>query len=450
MLPISDRTRRRITLGLFALVGLAPTAILLGWGIWRHLPGHLQQHAQRLSWQLGMKVSLARVQHPRPGTVRYEGMVLSDPETGREAVRCRALEVCRADWSLWQKPARDRLRLAAIQPEIDAAALEELWGLLQRVLTGRAGDPQAEVEFEAGWVAIRVGPGWQTVDQVKGTIQTLPEGTLAKVAFRPAAQPDAKPAWLYAGRYRQGPRPVTVLGLDTAGSELPCSLLGLVAEGLDALGARSRFAGLLDARETDEGWQIILSGRFAEVDLGSLVSGCFPGYRISGTAELYLERAVILDGRLQKATGWLSAGPGELGVLLLDAAIKGLGLVGDPALGRSDQQVPYEQLAVGFSLDSGGLRLEGLCRAAGSGTILVTAQGPVVSQPRVQPISLAALAGWVAAPGAWPMAARSPVPVGLGEWLLRRLPVPEAVRFGLLPEQALPSQASRSRMGGPQ
>ena len=52
--------------------------------------GSTGAEAQRLGWQLGMKVSIDAVAHPRPGVVRYEGLVLANPETGEEVAHCRS------------------------------------------------------------------------------------------------------------------------------------------------------------------------------------------------------------------------------------------------------------------------------------------------------------------------------------------------------------------------
>src|SRR3972149_3552107 len=98
MLELSDRMRRRIAIFLFTALCVAPTLVVAAWGISRHLPTHATAEAQRLSWQLGMDVSLAAVRHPRPGVVQYEGLAMTAPETGREVLRCRLVE---ARWTRW-------------------------------------------------------------------------------------------------------------------------------------------------------------------------------------------------------------------------------------------------------------------------------------------------------------------------------------------------------------
>ena len=81
MAPLYDSTRRRIALATFFAVGVLPTVVLSGWAAWWRSPWHVRREAERLELQLGMRVSLAAVRHPRPGVVVYEGLGLRDPET---------------------------------------------------------------------------------------------------------------------------------------------------------------------------------------------------------------------------------------------------------------------------------------------------------------------------------------------------------------------------------
>ena len=130
-----DRTRRRIALMLFVLVCVVPTTVIVGWGVWRRMPGYAKDEARRLSLLLGMRVSLTAVRHPRPGETVYEGLELSSPETDRAVLRCEALRV---GWTTGRDPESHSLRflhtLTAAEPEIDAAQTHELWQLIDRVI----------------------------------------------------------------------------------------------------------------------------------------------------------------------------------------------------------------------------------------------------------------------------------------------------------------------------
>jgi hypothetical protein len=450
MLVMSDRTRRRITLALFAVLCVTPTLVVAAWGVSRHLPGHVRGEAQRLSWQLGMKVSLAAVEHLRPGVVRYEGLVLANPETGQEVARCRTLEAAWGKAAGREKPGGPLLRLSAVQPEIEASALDEVRRLVDRVLTGRAGPLDAEVGLSTESLVVRSEHGWQTFSDVTGKIQTLPQGTLAKVEFRLPGQTMTTPAWVYLGRSREQAAPASVFGLETEGSDLPCPVLALAADGLRTLGTRSRFRGRIDGRETAEGWETVVCGQFDEVELERLLGDRFPSYQLSGNARLRVDQAILMDGRLQRATGKLTAGPGDVNTGLVDAAIQRLGLTGSAGLGGADRAGRFEWLKATFSLDAEGLRVVGLGDEGSQGTILMGHQGPILGEPRVQPLPIMALVGaLISGDSSRPLGQSQGSAGPQAEWLLRRMPLPDIVRFAALRDAAPGTQASRTLQSEP-
>jgi len=450
MLPFSDKTRRRITLALFVVLCVSPTVIVAAWGVSRHLPGHVRGEAQRLSWQLGMKVSLAAVEHLRPGVVRYQGLVLANPETGQEVARCRVLEAAWGKAAGREKPGGRLLRISAVQPEIEASALDEVRRLVDRVLMGRAGPLETEVGLSTESLLVRSEHGSQTFSDVTGKVQTLPEGTLAKVEFRLPGQSAPKPAWLYLGRYREQATPASVFGLETEGSDLPCTVLSLAADGLRTLGTRSRFRGRIDGRQTAEGWETVVRGQFDEVELGSLVTDHFPSYQFNGNAQLRVDQAILVDRRLQNATGKLTAGPGNVNASLVDAAIRRLGLTGSAGLGGADRVIRFEWLKAAFSLDAEGLRVVGLGDEGSQGTILMGNQGPILGEPRVQPLPIMAVVEALAPAASSQASAQSQGSAGpQAEWLLRRMPLPDVVGFAALRDAAPGTQASRTRQTEP-
>jgi hypothetical protein len=257
---MSDRTRRRLTLTLFAVLCLMPTLVVAAWGVSRHLPGHVRAEAQRLGWQLGMKVSIGAVAHPRPGVVRYEGLVLANPETDAEIARCLILEATCAG---------PLLTLRAVQPEINAAALEEFRRLVDRVLAGRAGPLDGRICFAAETMVIRSDRGPQTFSEVEGVVETRPQGTLATVEFRFPGQ-SAPKTCLYVGRDRQQATPASFVKLDTEGNDLPCSVLALAADG-QGPPTRGQFCGDIYGCETADGWDVQVHGQFDRSELERLL-----------------------------------------------------------------------------------------------------------------------------------------------------------------------------------
>lgn len=136
MFQLYDRTRRRIALAALVVLALLPTVIVLAYGVAWRLPQHVQAEAERLGDRIGMKVSMRAIRHLRPGLVRYEGLELLNPETGRPVLRCGTLQAG------WDQIADDQgrqqavLLLSAADAEIDTAQAEQLWRLADRLFWG--------------------------------------------------------------------------------------------------------------------------------------------------------------------------------------------------------------------------------------------------------------------------------------------------------------------------
>ena len=146
MFRLHDNTRRQLCMAAFLGLCVLPTFAVGGWAIARRLPWNCQAEAARLSGELGVAVSIESMTHTLPGVVRYKGLKFSDPETGRELLRCGELE---ATWtsftdSLGQRPA---VVLEARQVESAGTAWERLEEVLRRRLECQSGRP--EVEFRA-------------------------------------------------------------------------------------------------------------------------------------------------------------------------------------------------------------------------------------------------------------------------------------------------------------
>ncbi len=133
------------------------------------------------------------------------------------------------------------LRLRATEPEIAAGGLEQVRQAIDRVLVGRAGPLDGEIRLSADSLAVRSDGGPQEFCGVEGSVQTLPQGTLATIKFRLPGQATPEPARVYVGRDRQQAVPMSFVKLDTAGNELPGSVLALAGGRIDA--GRGRFRG---------------------------------------------------------------------------------------------------------------------------------------------------------------------------------------------------------------
>lgn len=472
MFQLYDRTRRRITLALFFVLCVTPTLAVSGWCFSRRLPAHVRGEARFLGWQLGMKVALEDVHYPRPGLVRYEGLVLSDPETGNRVLSCRVVE---ARWTTSDalgtppsekaaseqaggtkdrqpRQSRPLLVLTALEPaEVEAAALGEVEGLVERVLARRAGWPEANLQLKAHEVRVRSEAGPLVLVELDGRLVTgvtkespgrpgLAEA-VAELDFRPSDAGPGEKAAIRVTRVRRlspaaGLDPAVEIVFDTGSAPLPCSLLAGSVEGLALLGPRSRFLGSVQAVQRPEGWSYRVQGRFSAVDLERVFADRFPPHRLSGLAQVTVKHAALAGGRLEEFRGQVHARDGSVTRSLIESAARSFGLTSglrpsDPA------EFSYDQLAAELALDARGLQVWGLAddRAA----IVRDQEGSILSGTRYQPVLVPTIVRMLV-PDADPAAGAS----SAGALLARRLPIP-----GALPSaESSPIIPVASRPGG--
>ena len=415
MFHLTDRSRRRICLAAFFLLCVTPTIVVLACGVSRHLPGHARAEADRLGRNLGQNVSINRVRHPKPNSIRYEGLALSDPETGRPLGRCKALDVSRSSSVNEDGKRRSLVELRFVEPEIETAELRQVWRLVERVISRRAGWSQPEVRLTAEKLTLRSGKMFQALTEVQGKIETLSKKTRAETSFRYAGNRITEPVSLRVTRDCRTNPSTTGWDVYTGDATLACSVLAMGLPAMDALGPRSRFCGHLGISTTSRGLHVDLAGQFTELDLERLVTGNFP-HTLTGTATLTLDQARFSGGRLEEAVGRISAGPGTIGPSLLDAASR-LGFTRRLESPPATWPVPYETLAARFRIDSSGFCLLG----GYSRAILVDSLGALMVEPASQPLP------FVQVIKALVPDAEVQVPATRQtDWLLRHLPVEDA------------------------
>ena len=427
MIPLHDRTRRRICLAAFVLLGVMPALLASGWCVSRHLPGRAETEAEQLSRQLGLDVKLGGLKYLRPGAALYENLEISDPETGKPIFRCRALEEVAKRQTGQQGQSRAAVLLSVSQPQVEAASLPRVWQCLERMLEGSSARLDADLQFSATELTLCAAGESQTLTGVAGLIEALPGGTSAQLHFRLVGADTPEPARIRLVRNRQVSPPRSGFELYTGDGELPCNVLAMGLAELKPLGPRCRFRGYIWANETPDGWEGEVTGQLAELDLGNLVSDHFP-HHLSGIGAATIQRARFRHGRLEEGAVVLVAGPGTIDRSLLVAAVTRLGLVAAPALsaqlaadGQTDgDRVRYDELALSATLDVEGLRLHGRCAAAEPGTILSDGRGRLLGEPLREMQTVAALVQTLVPQSAVQVPASRQT-----DWLLRHLPVPE-------------------------
>ena len=297
-----------------------------------------------------------------------------------------------------------------------AGGVPRLGQLLERILQDQGDWSDVEFRLSTGRLTLHCGDGPQTLGDVEGAIEAIRGGVQARAALirpwivlgqlkgdSPIFAPDASRPGPKIGtvpappqavrirltRNRQVTPPASGLELDTGGRPLPCSLLGTAWDEVKSLGAGSSFCGHVWANQTPGGWAAQIEGRLQGLDLAALSAGRLP-HTLSGPAELTIHSARLWQGRVARAAGTLRAGPGLVGSALVRGAVRQLHLVSlaEPAVSGD---LGYEQLAVDFRIDAGGVRLQGCCGGVEAGTVLATRTGPLLAEPIAEPQPVAAL-----------------------------------------------------------
>ena len=416
-------TRRRFACQLaFVVLCALPTFTVGAWAVSRAWPGQSRAAAAQLREQVGLSVALDRVSHPRPGVVLYEGLALSDPETGEIIARCRLLEAAQGS---------SALVLRASQAEVQAARVDRLWELLTRLLRHELPGADTQVRFSANELTWHApGQQAQTFIDVGGRLGPVTAGQEVELSFRLAGATIPDPATLRIVRHRPAPDSAsralwTGLSLHTGGAAVPCSVFSPLVAAERWFGARATFRGYLWGKDAPGGLEGEITGNLTDLDLDALVSAHFP-HTLSGVGELQIEQARYTAGRLVEASGTLLAGPGVVSRSLIVAGAEHLRLGPGLAFPAADP-VAYERLSLGFVADADGLQLTSVGAGDLRGAILVGASGGATQrmlwtqpiggpQPLVGLVRMLVPASEVQVP-ATPQA----------EWLIGHLPLPPVV-----------------------
>ncbi len=413
-----ERTRRQITFLLFLVLCVVPTATVAAWGAWWRSAGHVRLEAERLSWLLGMNVSLSAIGHPKPGEVLYEGLELASPETGRVVLRCRTL---RTGWETAKdQQGRERtvLAISAVEPEIEADQTHGLWQLVDRVLSRRPESSGVFARLAAERITVKTAQGAGALTDVKGSMESEVRGTWAGMSFHGADVEMPRAASLRLTRNCQLASPALFLDLDTGGAALPCSFPAPGLEWLAALGPRAKFCGTVSTDLTSEGTSGVVKAQLTDLDLATIVSRQFPQHTLTGAATLSRAYAEFRRGRLEKVEGMLEVvGGGTISRSLFDAAAEHLRLSGRwPA--DVAGTLPYERLGLAFAIDGGVLHLAGTCPLAEGRAILADHDRPLLAESE-QTLGTVNIVQMLVPPTGVQVAASPQT-----EWLLRRLVIP--------------------------
>jgi hypothetical protein len=425
MFPLFDHTRRQICMAVFVGFCALPTLAIAGLCISRHLSWHKQAEEQRLSQELGLDVSVDSVKHTLPGVVRYQGLKLTDPETGQELFRCAELVATWTTMTPQNGQTRPAIVLDATRAESPSGAWKRLYDALRLRLECQIGRPEIEIRVTADQWVVHDGNQSKALELavLEGSgLQLLPGGVEAQLAVRLPDVPASQPLRMRIVRNRQISPPEYEFALDCRACPIPCRLLATWFKDLSSLSPSCSFAGYLLTNSTPGGWSGELEGQLAGVDLGRLTRNCgLP--MITGTANITNISARFQSGRIEKLNGCIDTGPGRLGPDMLAALVRRLRMSSAPQVSAAGESA-FERLCLEFRIDSHGVSVEGRCGDMNlPGAVAVAGGRSILSQPLLQPQPVAALIQALAPANEFAVPATRQT-----GWLASLLPVPDGTK----------------------
>jgi hypothetical protein len=317
----------------FLLLGLAPTAGLVAWAVHRRSDAHRAGIEQRWQEALGIPLTVAAVEHPRPGVIRGRNCRLP-AQAGQPPILLPLIEVeSSAD--------EDRIRLG--QFACDAAAAAVLAPLARGWLAdevrfrrtciievadfswGTPSPPAADTPPATAGLRIEcvARPGTRALRLVRHAGQATDEVRIVR-GPPAAAAPEKTPA---------DDQPDSSLTVTAACSEpvpLAAVIVG-IGGGLDAATAcgAATVTGSLEASWDASGWSGSARGRLADIDLAAAAAAI--GGRADGIAAVDVTRLAWHCGRVTEALLECAAGAGLLDSRLYDRIVLALAARPGPA-----------------------------------------------------------------------------------------------------------------------
>ncbi len=93
MFSLHETTRTRLCRAAFLALCIAPLCAVLLWSVVVRVPWYRHAHERAVATRLGWQAKLTEVSTPRPGTLLYRWLELSDPDNGQLLARLPFVEI---------------------------------------------------------------------------------------------------------------------------------------------------------------------------------------------------------------------------------------------------------------------------------------------------------------------------------------------------------------------
>jgi len=411
MFALHERTKIWLCRLAFVATGVVPTCAIGVAAVAIRLPAYRSAHERELAARLGCDVRIGAVTLPRPGTTRYERLEVIDAQRNQLLARVPRVELRGDD---------ERLEVDLAAGAIaNGGRLDAFWRVADE-LVGRFHDP-LEITIAAERFTLHQESGDVAFHSIDGHLAIgRDESRLALQGRLAAAQLGGEPVELtIIGRRGRGASSRKV-SLATGAAALPCSLAVSTWPEAERLGA-ARFLGQMAIDQLARGTKVELSGRLMGVQLEPLVRPLAP-HRLSGVANVNIDQATIVDGRIVSAAGNLAAGPGAISRSLVESAETALGMKpASEATRTATGTMAYDRLGLAFVLEGTSVAVGGMA-GRGHGAVLTHGGQVLVREsdsPRRDVVALVRLLAPPATQRQMPVARQT-------DWLARVLPLAPA------------------------
>ncbi|MCH2123874.1 MAG: hypothetical protein MK165_03720 [Pirellulaceae bacterium] len=406
------KNRRFFCRSVFLLACLSPTVLCLILVAGKHSSAY--QNYQQRSWQehlqsqLGLTVKIGHVQRGEK-SVELHDVGFCDPETAEPLANVRMIDVENST-----KP----FRISLLEPQIKPASLTRLWNSLHQSFLRTTANSQDTLCFTASKLLLENRTQPQTFSNLSCTIEQPSTGPRLTLEFRIVGEPAEASMRLSVARHRKVSPPSTTWEFHSGRSAIPVPLIADLLPATTSLGTTCRFRGIVRMTETKGKWSGQVEGNFEDLDLDRLVTQRFLR-KLSGLADVDLNRCRFENGRLVEATGFLVSDGGVVSRQFLEAA-QGAFKLRNNRNTELKTLVRYRELAFGFRIDPTTLLINGNCATTLDGVVLVDETGPLLFDSAEELIPAVALAGLLVPESKHQIAAS----IGT-DALLRRLPLPQ-------------------------
>lgn len=372
-----QRTRIALCRAGFLLGCALPTLLVGVWTFWLQ-SGFYREQAQRdFALETGLALRVGGISHPTLGSSRWQDAALYDPANGTLVAKAKQIDIEPSPRG-WHATFHG----AWVDESIGAATRESIGRRLAR------GDENGKgVWLRAASVRWHCGDTEVSLTDVSAGMEFSDSASQVFLTFKKTdlfAQPGQKQGpWARLVRRNQQGSPRYEVELQTAGSGLPCRWFAALGADLARFGEQAKFAGKLRGVRPGAEWTFEAEGRFFDLDLASLV-GSDTSHRLTGSAEFFTHAGNpvrIVGGRVERLSGAISAGPGDMSASLVDSLSRHLQLkpAEEKRAANAAGNIPYLQLACDVRLDARGIALQGRCDQPGA--ILMDEQGPIALAP---------------------------------------------------------------------